>query len=597
MPEKAKQNRVVLAIQLSKRAFGKYKWQIVILTILGFVSGILEGIGINALIPLFSFVLGEGEGGDDFVSQLIEQFFGAMNIRLSITYLLAFIIAAFLLKAVFTIFLEYIKIKITADYEEQTRNSLLDKILKADWPHLLQQKIGYLETVMMIDITASANLLRQISTGITIITGLFIYLLIAVNISFQITLITLVLGLIFLLAIKPLIYKTKIASFERTNLIKQTAHFVNENILGIKTVKSMMVESGVRAKGEEYFSRLKKLWIRVAMLEQISTSFVQPLSVIFISLIFAFSYKSANFNFGSIAAVMYLIHRIFVYIQQLQRTWHKFNTIFPHLKKTLDYEDAATKNLEENAGSKKFNFKKELVFQNVHFSYSDDRQVLSGVDFTLHKGKMLGLIGPSGGGKTTLVDIILRLLRPKKGEVLLDGEEISGIEMNEWRKNIGYVSQDIFLMNDTIANNIRFYDSSITEKEMEHAAKMANIYDHVMELPEKYNTVIGERGVMLSAGQRQRIAIARVLARNPKILVLDEATSALDNHSEKEIQKVINNLKGKVTILAIAHRLSTVRDSDAMIVLEGGKIIEKGDPKNLLRDKDSYFFKAYNIRD
>jgi ABC-type multidrug transport system fused ATPase/permease subunit len=179
--------------------------------------------------------------------------------------------------------------------------------------------------------------------------------------------------------------------------------------------------------------------------------------------------------------------------------------------------------------------------------------------------------------------------------MLIDDINAKEVSIQEWRERIGYVSQDIFLMNDTVANNIKFYNN-LTKKELEVAAKQANIYDFIESLPDKFNTVIGERGIMLSAGQRQRIIIARVLARKPELLILDEATSALDNESELKIQKVIENLKGKITVLAIAHRLSTIINSDRVLVLEKGKIKEQGRPQQLLKDKNSYFYKVYNIR-
>jgi ABC-type multidrug transport system fused ATPase/permease subunit len=209
---------------------------------------------------------------------------------------------------------------------------------------------------------------------------------------------------------------------------------------------------------------------------------------------------------------------------------------------------------------------------------------------------MVGLIGPSGAGKTTIVDLILRLFHPTRGEILLDGCSINEIRINDWRKNIGYVSQDIFLKNDTIANNIKFYNDSITDEEMAKAAKMANIHDFIQSCPEKYDTVIGERGLLISAGQRQRIVIARILAKRPQILILDEATSALDNESEVKIQQVIEKLKNKVTVLLIAHRLSTVMNCTNLLVLQNGEIREQGSPEELISDQETYFYKVNNIR-
>lgn len=591
-----KDKRLLSIIRLTKRGFGQYKKQIILLTILGFVSGLLEGIGINALIPLFSFVLGEGGGGNDIISQLIEKFFGLVNIDFNITFLLVLIILLFILKAVMTVIIAYLKIKITADYEYKTRKDLFNKILNANWPHLIKQKLGHLETILMIDVKNSGNLLLQISTSIMTLTGLGIYLLIAINISFNITLITLIVGAFLFLVIKPLVYKTKLVAYQRTKLNKEIAHHVNENILGIKTIKTMVVNEDVVKKVDNHFAKLKELVIRTVMLETTSISFLQPASLIFISLIFAYSYKLTDFNLGILVAIIYLIHRIFVYIQQLQRNWHKFNNLYPHLVSVLNYQDKAIGNKEKNTGTKKFQFKKNLVLKNINFSYDSDKQILSDINFSISKGQLVGIIGPSGVGKTTMVDLLLRLLDPTSGQILLDNNDITEINLDDWRRNIGYVSQDIFLMNDTIANNIKFYDDSIGNEKLIEVTKMANIYDLIEDLPDKFETVIGERGVKLSAGQRQRIVIARVLARDPQILILDEATSALDNESEIKIQEVIESLKGRVTVLAIAHRLTTVKDSDKLLVLEDGHISEQGAPQELLKNKESYFSKTYNLR-
>ena len=206
------------------------------------------------------------------------------------------------------------------------------------------------------------------------------------------------------------------------------------------------------------------------------------------------------------------------------------------------------------------------------------------------------MIGPSGAGKTTFVDLLLRLFEPQEGVVLLNGKSASRINLRDWRKNVGYVSQDVFLLNDTIGNNIRFYDDSVSDADLVRAAKMANIYDFIQAQPQKFLTPVGERGLSLSGGQRQRVALARVLARKPKILILDEATSALDNESELLVQKSIEGLKGEVTIIIIAHRLSTVMISDKLVILDKGRILEEGVPAKFLKDQDSYFAKLYNLK-
>ena len=340
----------------------------------------------------------------------------------------------------------------------------------------------------------------------------------------------------------------------------------------------------------------KKFKIKIFLLKNITGSFLQPISLIFICAVFAFSFKMPGFQFAAMLAIIYLIQRIFQYIQQLQLNLHTMNESVPYLKNVLNYEEGAIINREKNYGQFDFYFDKILEFKSIHFAYITEKEILSDVSFNIEKGEMVGLIGPSGAGKTTVVDLILRLFEPSAGQVLLDKKNITEIDLKKWREHIGYVSQDIFLINDTILNNIKFYNEMITYEDAVEAAKMSNIYDFIQECPDGFNTLIGERGIMLSAGQRQRIVIARELVRKPEILVLDEATSALDNEAEVQIQRVIEQLKGKMTILVIAHRLSTVINCDRLVVLDGGHIIEQGAPSELLKDDKTYFYKIYNIR-
>jgi len=587
--------KIIWGLRLFRRAFGGYKWQIIILTVIGFLSGLLEGIGANALIPLFSFIMG-GEGGSDFISKTIEFLFGFVGIDFSITHLLIFIAVIFILKAAVLFVGSYVQFKISYDYEKKTRMELFQKVLQSTWPYLLKQKIGHLEKVLSSEIQMVARLLRTLSSFILIITGLFVYIIVALNISISITLVTLFFGVLTLFVFQPLVKKIRELSLEFSRASRDIAHFVNENIIGMKVVKAMSVTSPVFTLGEGHFELLRKLEMKRSLLATIFGSLFQPFSIIFILLLFSFSYKTGNFNLPAFVAIVYLIQRIFSYVQNLQTHVQTVFSSIPYLEHVLLYQQRMLKNEEEDSGKLPFQFNHSLAFCNVFFEYKKDIPVLADVTFQINKTSFIGLVGDSGSGKTTVVDLMLRLFEPNSGSIFLDSISIKNIDLHEYRKKVGYVSQDIYLINDTIANNIRFFDDSITDKQIIHATKQAYMYDVIKSLPDKFNSIVGERGVRLSMGQRQRIVIARVLARNPQLLILDEATSALDNESEKRIQGVIENLKGKITVFVIAHRLETVMNCDKLIVLRGGKIVEEGVPQDLLKNKESYFFKMYNIR-
>lgn len=590
-------DKVISFLKIFYKGFGAYKRQIVFLTFLGFFGSVLEGIGINALIPMFSFITGQGEGGNDTISRAIKSFFDFFHVNFSVKYILIFICLLFVLKALLIVFSNYMSARITAGYEAQSRSHLFKNTLKASWPFLLKQKLGHLQTLLMTNITSNSVLLGYIGIVATTLASLIVYVFVAVNISFYITCIALISSAFMLLVYQPVIDKTRKLAYEQEAINRQIGHHVNENILGMKTVKTMSVEDKVEDISGDFFDKLRMIKIKSFLLSSMPGSLSEPFSLIFICVVFAISYKTPNFNLAAFAAVIYLIKQIFAYAQQLNKYLMAFNTQIPYLRRVLDYQDQTIFQREENLGKNSFVFEKGISFENVSFSYEGGVDILDKANFDIKKGEMVGLIGPSGSGKTTIVDLILRLFEPTVGRITLDGKDIKEVDLKDWRTKIGYVAQDIFLKNDTIANNIRFYDPSLTEEDIIQAAKMANIWEFIESCPEKLETKIGERGMMLSAGQRQRIILARILAQNPEFLVLDEATSALDNESEMQIQQVIENLKGKITILAIAHRLSTVINFDRIMVVDQGQIIEQGAPEELLKNEDTYFFKMFNLKE
>lgn len=243
----------------------------------------------------------------------------------------------------------------------------------------------------------------------------------------------------------------------------------------------------------------------------------------------------------------------------------------------------------KNGNTSIHSFTSSISVDNLHFSYDGNHEVLHDIHLSIDKGKTIALVGQSGSGKSTMSDLIVRLYDPNKGSICIDGINIKEFSIEEYRQLFGIVSQDSFLFNDTIAENICFGKNIISEDEMIYAAKMANAHDFIISLPMGYQTKIGDRGVLLSGGQKQRLAIARALVRKPQILIFDEATSALDAESEHLVQEAIHNLLHGRTALIIAHRLSTIIDADCIYVFDNGSIAESGTHKELLEKGGIYF--------
>lgn len=279
------------------------------------------------------------------------------------------------------------------------------------------------------------------------------------------------------------------------------------------------------------------------------------------------------------------IKRLIAFVEQFQNGMSGFKRFMELIGEEVESDKTNAIELSKVEG--------EIDFQNISFDH-EDKSILKDISLKISKGKMLALVGPSGGGKTTLCNLIPRFYNIKSGDIKIDGKSIYDVKLESLRKNIGIVQQDVFLFTGTIKENILVGNSEASDEEVMLAAKKANIHDLIMNMPDGYNTYVGERGVKLSGGQKQRIAIARIFLKNPPILILDEATSALDNITERLIQKSLEELcKGRTTIV-VAHRLSTIKNADEIIVLTDNGIEERGTHQELLENK-GFYYKLYNM--
>lgn len=579
------------------RTFRSYHWQIIVLVALGILGAALDGIGINAVIPLISFYTDAGSGPTDFISRAIESLFSFLHIPFTFRYLLAFILGLFFSRAIVMTVSGYIRGWISADFLGKESESMLGRMLHASWPFLLKQKIGTLQATLVRDIQRTENLLQVFGQIIQSFSGFFIYLIIATNISPVMTVSTLIASVILLFVVRPLSLRAQATANLVVATEKSYTHFLSEHIIGAKVVKAAGVEERALENGGTLVQMLRKLSIRSTLIRSMSGSLFQPFSLIFVIILFSITYRLPDFNIISFAAALYLIQKIFTYLESGQGALHSLRETVPYVQNVEGFKKMLDEHREvQISGGAPLSLERELAFKDVSFSYGEGKQVLNGVNFSIAKGETIGLIGPSGAGKTSVADLLLRLFKPSEGEILIDGKPITAISIESWRHRVGYVAQDVFLLNASIEDNIRFYRPDLSKEAIIAATQQANIYDFIMGLPEGFSAMTGDRGVMLSGGQRQRIALARALAGSPALLILDEATSALDSASEKLIQESIRALHGSVTVLIIAHRLSTIEHVDRLLVLDRGNIVEQGTPQELLARPNSYFSRHHGGR-
>jgi len=298
-------------------------------------------------------------------------------------------------------------------------------------------------------------------------------------------------------------------------------------------------------------------------------------------------YNLQNRPLAALGAIVIILIRALSQSQSLQSAYHTLSESVPFVQR-LDAERARFREERQPSGSEKFSNPSSLEFDDVTYSYTGDKAALDHVSFQVESGEALGLIGPSGSGKSTLIQVLLRLRHPQEGRFIVGGVDANEIDDDSWFDQVAFVPQDCHVFSGTVRENIRFFRSDVTDQDVEAAAKRAHVHDEIVAMPDGYDTDLGSRGGALSGGQRQRVALARALVKKPSIMVLDEPTSALDMRSEALVQETLNKLKGEVTLVIIAHRLSTLNTCDRIAVMGGGKLQAIGTRAELERDSAFY---------
>ena len=414
------------------------------------------------------------------------------------------------------------------------------------------------------------------------------------------------LALIVFTILPVIVYATRVfqramkGAFEEVrNQVANLNSFVQERISGMKIVQLFTREETEYRNFEEINARHRKGWIKTVWYNSIFFPIAEMTSSVAIGMVVWYGGLNATtdgaITLGTIVAFIELSQMLFRPLRQIA---DKFNTLQMGMVATnrvfgiLDTEA----NITNEGQIELTSTQGEIVFDEVHFGYIADEEVIKGISFRAEPGQTIALVGATGAGKSTIINLLSRFYEINSGQILVDGNPIEQYSLKSLREHIAIVLQDVFLFADTILKNITLGDDKVTEEQVIAAAKEIGVHDFISSLPDGYHYNVKERGTMLSSGQRQLIAFLRAYVSNPSILVLDEATSSVDSHSEEMIQTATERITQDRTSIVIAHRLATVKKADQILVMEAGKIVERGTHKELLAKKDGYYRSLYEVQ-
>jgi subfamily B ATP-binding cassette protein MsbA len=567
-------------------------------------AAVLDTFSAALLIPFLNvlFAAGSIAPGAGPVSVTLNRALAALvdpsNRLASLGVVLLIVIASVVVKNLLVWFAGHFGATLQEHVTRDLRNAVYAHLARLPLPFFARTKVGQLMSRVITDTQQTKQIITQVITqsiqsSALVLTGIVLLVLLSPGL----TLLALVIAPTFLIAMQPLLKRLRAGHRRLANDFGEMTSVVQETVSGIRLVKSYGAEQYEESRFRDASDRYATGMIRVTRISFLAQPLTEVIGMLIAVLILWVGARevlngggpiSGGISGSELIVFMIVVMRQLQPLKQLSQLPTTAQQSLAAAERLFDVLDAPAEPEADRGTRDVAGFRERLVFDAVHFAY-DTEPVLTDVSFTASRGDVIAIVGPSGAGKSTLVDLIPRLYEPTQGRMLLDGVDTREIRLPSLRALIGIVAQDTVLFNDTVRNNIAYgAPGRFSDAQIEAAARAANAHGFIAALPKGYDTLLGERGTRLSGGQRQRLAIARALLCDPPILILDEATSALDTESERLVQTAIDRLLEGRTVFVIAHRLSTVMHASTILVLDQGRIVERGSHESLLARRGLY---------
>ena len=538
-------------------------------------ASVAEGVGLLLLLPVIGAVTGEtgqGKGNNLFgVGDFLTQSLSYVGLSPTVGPLLIIIVLCIAFKSIFLLAAKTQVGYTVAHVATDLRLTLLRSLLAAKWEFYVRQPVGGLANAVGTEAIRASLAYQEGAKAVSFVIQVGVYAGVAFLVDWKATLGVLAVGAIVVYALNRLVRITHQAGKRQTQLLTSLMTRLTDSLQSVKPLKAMAREDLVGPLLGSDTRRLNKALRR----EVISTEALSAIQDLAFAIVIAAGLYVAldglKLPFNAVMVMVLVISKLLSSLSKMQRDYQRMRSLdsaFWSLQATIE---GAKRDCEAAPGGLTPLLEKSLRLDKVSFSYGTT-QVLRDVSLSIPAGSFTAIVGPSGAGKTTIADLFTGLIRPQQGHVWIDDLLLEQVDLRQWRRMIGYVPQETFLLHDSVFLNVTLGDANLTEADAEEALRAAGAWDFVMALPMGISSSVGERGAALSGGQRQRIAIARALAHRPKLLILDEITSALDPDSEAAICRTLQGLRGQLTILAISHQPAIVQAADSVYRLERGRV-------------------------